>query len=127
METGKVIYKELSYEIVGAAFEVFKELGPGYKEKHYEDAVSKEFTKRNISYKRQIQYKLLYKGESIGMNQFDFLIDDRIIVELKRGDYYSKNNIDQVIQYLKTSKLKLAILINFTSTGVKFKRILNIK
>lgn len=123
----KVIYKELSYEIIGAIFEVFKELGYGFKEKYYEDAIAKEFNDRGIAYKRQIQYKLMYKDEIIGMQQFDFLVEDKIIVELKRGDYYSKNNMTQVIQYLKTSNLKLAILVNITSNGVKFKRVLNIE
>ena len=123
----KVIYKELSYNIVGSVFEVFKELGYGFKEKYYEDAIAKEFSRRNIKYERQIPYKLMYKGEIIGMYRFDFLVEDKIIVELKQGDYYSKNNITQTLQYLKTSKLKLAILVNITNNGVKFKRILNIK
>lgn len=123
----KIIYKELSYEIVGAAFDVFKELGYGFKERYYEDAIAKEFIRRNIGYKRQLQYKLKYKGENIGVHQFDFLVEDKIIVELKRGDYYSRNNMTQVIQCLKTSKLKLAILINITSKGATFKRVLNIE
>jgi len=123
----KIIYKELSYEIVGAVFEVFKEIGYGFKERYYEDAIAKEFTKRGIKYKRQIQYKLMYKDEALGIQQFDFLVEDKIIVELKRGDYYSKNNMTQVIQYLKTSKLKLAILVNITSQGAKFKRVLNLE
>jgi len=123
----KVIYKELSYKIVGAAFEVFKELGYGFKERYYEDAIAKEFERKDIKYKRQIPYKLMYKGEVIGMYRFDFLVEDKIVVELKQGDYYSKSNITQVVQYLKTSKLKLAIIINITSNGAKFKRILNIK
>ncbi|NTV40893.1 MAG: GxxExxY protein [Candidatus Moranbacteria bacterium] len=123
----KIIYKELSYEIVGAVFEVFKELGYGFKERYYEDAIANEFTRKGIKYKRQIQYKLMYKDEPLGLQQFDFLVDDKVIVELKRGDYYSKNNMTQVIQYLKTSKLKLAILINITSQGAKFKRVLNLE
>ncbi len=123
----KVIYKDLSYNIVGSIFEVFKELGYGFKERYYEDAIAKEFAERRIKYVRQIPYKLVYKGEIIGVYKFDFLVEDKIIVELKQGDYYTKNNITQVIQYLKTSNLKLAILANITSNGVKFKRILNIK
>jgi len=123
----KVIYKELSYNIIGSVFEVFKEMGYGFKERYYEDAIAKEFIRKNIKYKRQIPYKLMYKGEIIGMYRFDFLVEDKIILELKRGDYYSKSNITQALQYLKTSKLKLAILINITSNGAKFKRILNIK
>ena len=126
MESDKVIYKELSYEIVGSAFEVFKELGYGFKERYYEDAITRELKNRGINFKRQIPYKLKYKGEIIGNYRFDFLIEDKIIVELKRGDYFSRNNMTQALQYLKASNLKLAILINISSGGVKFKRILNL-
>jgi len=126
MESGKVVYKELSYEVVGAIFEVFKELGYGFKERYYEDAIAKEFSNKGIRFKRQIPYKLIYKGEIIGNYRFDFLIEDKIIIELKRGNYFSRNNITQTLQYLKTANLKLAILVNITSKGAKFKRILNI-
>lgn len=122
----KIIYKELSYKIVGSAFEVFRELGYGFKERYYEDAIAREFKNRDIKFKRQVPYKLKYKGEIIGNYRFDFFVENKIIVELKRGDYFSKNNITQALQYLKATDLKLAILINITSEGVKFKRILNI-
>ncbi|KKP80343.1 MAG: hypothetical protein A2271_04685 [Candidatus Moranbacteria bacterium RIFOXYA12_FULL_35_19] len=126
MDEDKVIYKELSYEVMGSIFEVFKELGYGFKERYYEDAIAKEFENRKIKFKRQIPYKLRYKGEIVGSFRFDFLVENKIIVELKRGDYFSKNNMTQVLQYLKAANLKLGILINITSGGVKFKRILNI-
>lgn len=126
MESSKVVHKELSYEIIGAVFEVFKELGHGFKERYYEDAIAKEFSNRGIEFKRQLPCKLMYKGEIIGNYRFDFLVEDKIIIELKRGDYFSKNNITQALQYLKTSNLKLAILVNITSKGAKFKRILNV-
>jgi len=126
MESGKIVYKKLSYEIIGAIFEVYKELGYGFKERYYEDAIAKEFSNKGIKFKRQIPYKLMYKNKVIGNYRFDFLVDDKVVIELKRGDYFSKNNITQALQYLKTANLKLAILVNITSRGVKFKRILNI-
>jgi GxxExxY protein len=126
MSSDKVIYKELSYKIMGSIFEVYKELGYGFKERYYEDAIAKELKDRKIDFKMQIPYKLKYKGEIIGNYRIDFLVEDKIIVELKRGDYFSKNNITQALQYLKATNLKLAILVNVTSKGVKFKRILNI-
>lgn len=126
MEKDKVVYKELSYGIMGAVFEVFKELGYGFKERYYEDAIAKEFSKREIKFKRQVPCKLMYKGEAIGTYRFDFLIDDKIVIELKKGDYFSRNNITQALQYIKASNLKLAILVNITSSGIKFKRILNV-
>lgn len=127
MEDGGVIYKKLSYQIMGIIFEVYNELGYGFKEKYYEEAIAKEFDKLKLDYKRQLPYKLKYKDEIIGTYRFDFLVEDKIILELKQGDFYSKNNFTQVLQYLKASNLKLAILINITQQGVKFKRVLNIK
>ncbi|MEK7070593.1 MAG: GxxExxY protein, partial [Patescibacteria group bacterium] len=100
--------------------------GYGFKERYYEDAIAKEFRNNNIKFRRQIPCKLMYKGEAIGNYRFDFLIEDKIVIELKRGDYFSKNNITQALQYLKASNLKLVILVNITNEGVKFKRILNI-
>lgn len=126
MGNDKVVYKELSYEIMGAIFEVFKELGYGFKERYYEDAIAKEFFNKGIKFKRQVSCKLMYKGEAIGNYRFDFLVEDKIIIELKRGNYFSKNNITQALQYLKTANLKLAILVNITSKGASFRRILNI-
>ncbi len=122
----EIIYKDLSYKVVGIIFEVFKELGYGFKERYYENAIAKEFENKGIKFKRQLPYKLKYKGEIIGDYRFDFLVEDKIIIELKQGNYFSKNNIMQASQYLKATKLKLAILANITSSGVKFKRILNI-
>lgn len=122
----KIIYKDLSYKIMGVIFEFFKELGYGFKERYYEEAIAKEFKIKGINFKRQLPYRLSYKGEIIGNYRFDFLVEDKVVVELKRGNYFSKNNITQVLQYLKTTNLKLGILINITSEGVKFKRILNI-
>jgi len=77
----KVVYKKLSYEIMGAVFEVFRELGSDFKERYYEDAIAKEFKNKEIKFKRQMPCKLRYKSEIIGNYQFDFLVEDKIIVE----------------------------------------------
>lgn len=122
---GKVIYKELSFQIVGILFEVYNELGYGYQEKYYEKAIAQSFAERKIKFKRQAPFKIKFKGNVIGRNYLDFLVDGKIVLEIKKGNYFPKRNIEQVKQYLKLTKLKLAILANFTSNGVKFIRILN--
>ncbi|MFA6215373.1 MAG: GxxExxY protein [Patescibacteria group bacterium] len=121
----KVIYKDLSYKVVGILFEVYNELGYGYKEKYYEKAISKCFIRENIKFKSQVPYPLTFKGETIGQYYLDFLIDDKIVLEIKKGNYFNRKNIEQVKEYLKVTKMKLAILANFTSNGVKSLRILN--
>ncbi len=120
-----LIYPELSYQLVGLAYTVFNELGHGHLEKVYQKAYAKELKEANITFKEQAPYQVIYKGEVIGNNYLDFLIETKIIIELKRSDFYSKKYIDQVSNYIKVSGLKLAILINFTSTGVRIKRIVN--
>lgn len=121
----EIIYKDLSYKIVGAMFEVFNELGYGYQEKHYERAVEKIFIDQEINYKRQLPYSIIFRGEKIGIYYLDFLVENKIIVELKKGNYFFRKNINQVKEYLKVTGLKLALIINFTSYGIKILRILN--
>ena len=121
----KIIHKELSYQIVGILFEVFDDLGYGYKENFYINAIVKNFKLNNIKFKTQVPYKLIYKGEIIGKIFLDFLVEDKIILEIKKGYYFSKKNIEQILNYLKMTGLELAILANFTPNGVKFIRILN--
>jgi len=121
----KIIYRELSYQIVGVMYDVYNTLGYGYQEKYYERAVEKLFILKNISYKKQVPYKIAFRGEIIGRYFLDFLVDDKIIIELKRGNYFAKRNIEQVKAYLKITNLKLAILANFTPSGVRLYRVLN--
>jgi GxxExxY protein len=121
----KVVYKELSYRIVGILFEVYNELGYGHKEKNYEEAIAHSFTENEILFKRQAPYAIKFKEKVVGKSYLDFLVDNKIVLEIKKGDYFSKSNISQVKEYLAITKMKLAILANFTSTGVKFHRVLN--
>lgn len=123
----KIIYPELSYEIVGALFDVFNDLGYGLQEKYYYRAIAQELKNRGLNFKSQAPIKLDYRGSKIGFYLVDFIIEEKIILEIKKGNFFARTNIEQVKAYLHTSGLKLAILANFTEQGVKFKRILNIK
>ncbi|OGY91089.1 MAG: hypothetical protein A3H70_04335 [Candidatus Komeilibacteria bacterium RIFCSPLOWO2_02_FULL_48_11] len=120
------IYPELSYQIIGILYSVYNELGPEYREIFYERAVEKSFRMSKLFYKRQLPYTVTFRGQIVGKHYFDFLVDNKIILELKVGDHFSRRNIHQANEYLKASKLKLALLANFTSKGVKIKRIVNI-
>lgn len=123
---GPVIYfKELSYKIIGLMNEVYNELGYGYQEKYYEQAVAKIFNINKINYLRQVPYKLIFREEIIGRYYIDFIVEKQVVLELKKGNYFPKKNIEQVVAYLKATNLNLGILINFTPNNVKFKRILN--
>ncbi len=121
-----LVHPELSYKIIGCAYEVYNELGFGHQEKLYQKALAIAFKKEKILFKEQVYSPLKFQDEVVGRMYFDFLVEEKIIVELKKSQFYSKANIDQVVEYLKTSKLQLALLINFTPNGVNYKRLLNI-
>lgn len=121
-----LVCPELSYQIVGALFDVFLELGYGYRENQYQKAVEIALKKLGLSYSKELPVKISYRGEFIATNYLDFLIDKRVILELKQGNRFNKNDIDQLYNYLKATKLKLGILARFTRSGVKFKRIVNL-
>ena len=121
-----LVYPELSYEIIGYAYEVWDELGPGHLEKVYQKSFAIVLRNNNRKFQEQVYYSLKFKNEIVGKGFLDFLIDDKIIVELKKDGNFSKTNIEHVLNYLKLSNLKLAILINFTKEGIKFKRIVNV-
>ena len=80
-----------------------------------------------IPFEEQLKVDLTFNGDKIGVYFLDFLIDNKIILELKKKDFFSKNDINQVYTYLKSTGLKLGIIAHFTSKGVRFRRILNLK
>jgi len=122
----KILYKDLSYKIMGIIYDIYNELGYGYQEKIYQKAIESALVKSEIKFKSQCPYKVMYKNEVVGRYFIDLIIEDKIVLEIKRGDNYSRNNFKQIIGYLKATDLKLGILINFTSRGIKYKRVLNI-
>ena len=126
MRMTDLIYKDLCYKIVGILYRVHNELGGGHREKYYHRAVEIELKKEKLTFKSELFFPLSYQGKIIGKYYLDFLIDDKVIVELKSGEFFKKNDIDQVYHYLQTSKLKLGLLVNFTKHKVRYKRVLNI-
>ena len=120
-----LIYPRESYKLIGILFDVYNDLGPGHHEKYYQRALEEDLKKSSLEYKSQFYTPLLYKEKVVGKQYFDFLIDNKIIVEIKKGDRFSHKHIKQVSDYLKTSGYKLAILANFGAVGVSFRRIVN--
>ncbi len=126
-DAGKVVEPALSYRIIGVVFDVFNTLGYGYQEKYYQRAIAASLRKNGLLFSEQVFAPLEYRGERIGSYFFDFLIEGKIVLELKRADRFSKSAIDQVYAYLKAVKQQLGIIVIFTSKGVRFKRVLNIQ
>jgi len=122
-----ILYPQLSYQIIGVLFEVYNKFGPGLQEKYYQKEIAAIFKILKIPFKEQVVYKIALSDGTSVRCFFDFVIDNKIALEIKKGDRFLKNNIDQLFSYLKISKLKLGILANFTSRGLQFKRIINLK
>ncbi|MEK9186210.1 MAG: GxxExxY protein [Patescibacteria group bacterium] len=122
-----LLYPELSYQIVGVLFDVFTEVGYGYREQQYQKFIELALGKSGISYKKELPIKISYKGQFATTNYLDFLIDENIVLEIKQGNRFSKKDIEQLYNYLKIANLKLGILARFTKSGVKFKRIINLR
>lgn len=120
----ELIFKEESYKIIGACFEVHKHLGHGFKEIVYKDALELEFKKTKTPFIREKAFDIIYKEEKL-KHYFisDFVIYDKIILEIKIGSYIGNPYIKQTINYLKASGLKLGIVVNFGTPSLEFQRV----
>jgi len=129
MKREDLIYKDECYQIVGILFKVFKELGGNLLEKQYQKAIAVGFKMAGIRYTEQFPIKIHYESKFIGIFYADFLIElgqAKIILDIKKQENFGEKNIKQVSDYLKNSHLKLGILANFTKSGVRYKRIVNL-
>ena len=102
---------------------VMNAIGHGYLEKIYENALAIDFRKNDIAFAQQQEFPLSYEGELIGTFIPDFIVFDKIIVEIKAVDKITEREIGQVINYLKTTKLELGVLLNFKNQKLEWKRI----
>lgn len=128
MNQGKLLYADEAYEIQGAIFEVYKEIGCGFLEAVYQECLEKEFTIQDIHFEAQSELKIEYKGEFLKQTyKPDFICFDEIIVEIKAVKELAKEHQAQVINYLKATDMKLGLLVNFGSyPKVEIKRLINI-
>ncbi len=109
----------LARAVIGAAIEVHRELGPGFLESSYGNALGVELTAREIPFRREAPVNLLYKGHPIGESRLDFLVGGRLIVELKAVESVNDVHRAQVIAYLKATGHNLGLLINFNVAVLK--------
>lgn len=124
---GEIIYADISYKIIGILYDVYNEVGFGHKEQYYQNALKIAFQDNKLNFREQVPVSLKYRESKVGQYYLDFLIEDKIILEIKKDNTFKKTNIDQIYSYLKSTNLKLGLLVNFTRGGVKVKRIINIK
>ena len=120
-----LIYKDESYKIIGICMDVHNNLGPGFLEIVYKDALEYEFKKAGIPYEREKEYKVHYKGIILPHKFYaDFVVFDKIILEVKAVSGIIDEFIAQSINYLRVSENKLALLVNFGEPSLYSKRII---
>ena len=120
-----LIYKDLSYEITGLLFDVHNELGRYCNEKQICDLIENKLKERKLRYEREKIIPASFKGENNGRNRIDFLVEGKIVLEIKCKRVIERNDYYQVRRYLKALNLKLGILVNFRDKYLKPKRVLN--
>jgi GxxExxY protein len=121
------IEKELSYLIMQAAFEVYNELGPGFPESIYEEAMNRELTSQGIGLERQKEVDVYFKGQKIRWFILDNIANERVILEYKAVSEIAGIHKQQALSYSKATGLELAIVINFGAERVQSSRVVNTK
>jgi len=124
--TNDYLLKEESYKIIGIAMEVHRILGKGFSEIVYKDALEYEFKQRGILYQREKEFIVNYKNTVLPHKFYaDFVVYDKIILEVKSKKNIIEDHYAQVLNYLAISKLELGLLINFHERSLEYKRIIS--
>lgn len=127
MEEKDFKYSELTRKIIGCAMEVHNFLGNGFQELLYQRALAIEFEIQGITFVRECEMDVFYKGKRIGTRRVDFLVEDKICVELKAVSALEPAHLAQAINYLEAFNLEVGLLINFGTTKLVFHRVKNKK
>ena len=120
----KILYKELSYKIIGLAMQVHRELGPGFLEKVYENSMMVLFKKEKIPAVSQAPIDVFFESEIVGHYVADILVDEKIILELKCVKVIESAHRAQALNYLKATGKQLAIILNFAKKKLEYERLI---
>ena len=119
-------YSDITKKIIGASFEVHKFFGNGFQEVIHQRALTYEFRQVDLSFAREIEQDIFYKDlpDPIGKRRADFVVEGKVLVELKAVGQLDEIHMNQVLNYLKAYKLEVALLINFGTKSLTFKRLI---
>lgn len=122
----KLKYQSITEKIIGASFEVHKFLGNGFQEVIYQRALSWEMQQRDLDFEREKEQEIFYKNLSdpIGTRRADFIVENKVLVEIKAIIQLEDVHLAQALNYLKAYKLEVGLLINFGSKSLNFKRLI---
>ena len=115
----------MSNQIIGAAIKVHKELGPGFLESIYEEALKVELSKNELDFASQMEVQIEYLGVPVGLHRLDLLVQNEVIVELKAVKELSDIPFAQLRSYLKATGMKVGLLLNFSKPTLEVRRVVN--
>lgn len=121
----ELLYPELSYQIVGAVYDAYNELGFGYQEKYYYRAILINLKSRDLEVQSQVCVPILIQGTNIGRYFLDFLVNEQVVLEIKVANEVYWQHIQQVLAYLKANRLQLGIIAVISKHGVIVRRVVN--
>ncbi len=125
MDQEKIVYPELSYKIMGILFKIHRELGNTYQEKYYQRAIALSLDEAGIPYGKEVLIELIFNNQGIGKYYLDFVIDNKIALEIKTVPFVKDEYYKQLLAYLNATNLKLGIVVNFRSNRLTYKRLIN--
>jgi GxxExxY protein len=120
----ELLYKELTFKVIGAAMEVHSILGPGFLEAVYQGPLERELHLRTIPFERKVKLPVIYKDAVIGDYEADLMIDKKFVVELKAVSKLNSSHEAQALHYLAATGLRLALLLNFGAGSLEHRRII---
>ena len=120
----ELLYKELTFAVIGAAMEVHRILGPGFLEAVYQVALERELSLRGIQFDKQVRLPVRYKDVLVGEYIADFIIDKKFIVEIKAVSNFHSQHRAQAMQYLAATGCRLALLLNFGTGSLEHRRVI---
>ena len=120
----ELLYKELTFAVIGAAMEVHRILGPGFLEAVYQSALARELTLRGIPFGQQVRLPVSYKDVLVGEYIADFIIHGKLIVEIKAVSNFNSQHQAQAMHYLAATGLRLALLLNFGTGSLEHRRVI---
>lgn len=122
MRENDFLYKDITYKIRAAIFAVRKELGSAFKESVYQKALMKALSKQKLQFKSQPTIDIDFAGEKVGIYRPDFVVEGKVIIEIKVKPFITKHDEKQLWYYLKATNYKLALLVNFGGKELEIKR-----
>ncbi len=118
-----MIDDELTYKVIGCAMEVHKTLGNGFQEVIYQRCLAIELSNKRIDFKREVEQEIYYKENTVGTRRADFIIDNKLVVELKAVIELEDVHLSQAKNYLTAYNFDIGLLINFGSASLQYKRV----